>query len=63
MNELHRTPKVPSVISLRTDELAPLLSAWRKKNQDVAWSKLLRRALRKELAPLAGKRYAHLLLS
>lgn len=51
---------VPSVISLGTAELKPLLELWREKHPDVPWAVLIRRALKKELAPLAGKRLAHL---
>lgn len=53
-------PVVPRMIGTRTDELEPLLRRWRQRNCWVPWSELLKRALRKELAPLAGKRYAHL---
>jgi hypothetical protein len=51
---------VPSVIGTRTAELAPLLEKWAAQNPGIAWSKLLDRALKKELAPLAGKRFSHL---
>lgn len=61
MSETTKTQNgIPQVISIRTDELAPLLAKWRNENKEVAWSRLLARALRKELAPLAGKRHAHL---
>ena len=52
--------EVPKVIGLKTNELFPLLQKWEQKNKGVSWSELLRRALKKELRPLAGKRYAHL---
>ncbi|NBV22269.1 MAG: hypothetical protein EB141_12840 [Verrucomicrobia bacterium] len=51
---------LPETIAIRTDELAPLLEKWREQNPQVPWSRLLAAGLRKELAPLAGKRYAHL---
>lgn len=59
MNE--DTDSLPAVISVRTDEFKPLLKKWRAQNRRVAWSYLLKDALRKELAPLAGKRHAHLI--
>jgi len=52
--------EIPPTISIRTSEFAPLLAKWRSSNNRVPWSCLLRDALKKELAPLAGKRYAHL---
>jgi len=52
---------VPATIATRTDSLTPLLAAWEKQNKGVKWSTLLQRALKKELQPFAGKRYAHLL--
>lgn len=51
---------VPRIIGVYTKDLRPLLSKWRHRNQGVPWSVLLRRGLRKELKPLAGKRLAHL---
>ena len=54
------TTELPLVISTRTAELAPLLKKWRKENPGVNWSYLLLRALKKELKPIAGKRYGHL---
>ena len=54
------TENIPDTIALRTEEFAPLLAKWRSQNREVPWSRLLARGLRKELAPLAGKRYAHL---
>ena len=59
MNELPQDA-LPEVISIRTAEFAPLLKKWAKENREVPWSRLLARALRKELAPLAGKRHAHI---
>lgn len=53
--------RVPTMIGIRTKELEPLLSKWRERNRRVPWTCLLRDALRHELSPLAGKRYAHLL--
>lgn len=56
------TETVPSVISLRTRELRPLLDKWRRQNRRVPWSALLDDALRgnSPLVKLAGKRHAHL---
>jgi hypothetical protein len=51
---------VPTTISTRTEELAPLLMAWRRRNRRVPWSCLLQDALRDHLSALAGKRHAHL---
>jgi hypothetical protein len=52
--------ELPPTISIRTKDFAPLLSKWRQRNQRVPWSCLLGDALKKELAPLAGKRFKHL---
>ena len=52
---------VPEIINFRPGELAPLIERWMEKNPDVPTTVLMKRALRKELAPLAGRRYAHLL--
>jgi hypothetical protein len=54
------TDGLPGTIGIRTREFAPLLEKWRHQNRHVPWKVLLRRALKKELQPLAGKRYAHL---
>ncbi len=51
---------LPETVAIRTKEFAPLLLKWRENNRLVPWSCLLRAALKKELAPLAGKRHAHL---
>ncbi len=51
---------IPPAISIRTKDFHPLLMKWRANFPQVPWTELLRLALRKELAPLAGKRYAHL---
>lgn len=51
---------VPVMLGVRPGELGPLLLKWRKLNPTVEWSELVRNALRRELAPLAKKRYAHL---
>ncbi len=51
---------IPPAISIRTTEFMPLLEKWRGTYPMVPWTELLRSALKKELAPLAGKRYAHL---
>jgi len=51
---------LPSAIGIRTDDLAPLLLKWRRRNPHVPWKILVTAALRRELAPLAGKRHAHL---
>ena len=51
---------LPETIGIVTNDLAPLLQKWRADNIGVPWSTLLRRALKKELKPYAGKRYAHL---
>ena len=55
-----KTSKSSSLVGARTGTLAPLVELWMKKNPGVNTSHLVRRALKKELAPLAGKRYAHL---
>jgi hypothetical protein len=52
---------VPEFIGYRTQQLAPLLSKWRSLNPDVPWGKLITRALRNELKPLATKREQHLM--
>jgi hypothetical protein len=64
MNETtnETTDGLPATIGIRTTELAPLLAKWRDQNKHVPWKILLLRALKKELQPLAGKRYAHLLV-
>lgn len=54
------TNEIPEVIGIRTGEFTPLLQKWQAENKGVKWSELLRRGLKKELAPLAGKRYAAL---
>lgn len=53
--------EIPKVIGASTVGLEPLLEKWRKEHLGVPWSVLIRRGLKKELAPLAGKRHAHLL--
>lgn len=53
--------KVPSVIGFKTKGLAPLIERWAEENKGVPFSELIRRGLRKELQPLAGKRYSHLI--
>ena len=55
-----KTETLPTTIGIRTDEFAPLLAKWREQNPHAPWKLLLKRALKKELAPLAGKRHAHL---
>lgn len=57
--------EVPVVLSLRLSghELRPLIAKWRKRNKRVPWSALVEDALRRELAPLAGKRHAHLVVA
>lgn len=55
------TQEVPKILGVRTKEIEPLLKAWRKKNPGVNWTYLVLSALSKELAPYAGKRYAHLI--
>ena len=52
--------KLPAVIAIRTEEFRPILEKWRDQHQGVPWSELLRRALKKELKPIAGKRFASL---
>ncbi len=54
------TQEVPSTISVKTAELRPLLASWRRRNARVPWAYLLRDALAAHLAPVAGKRGAHL---
>lgn len=55
------TTDLPEMIGYRTKALAPLLRRWRLENPDVPWSKLINRALKKELQQFAGKREQHLL--
>lgn len=52
--------KSSKMVGTRTQELAPLVELWMKKNPGVNTSHLVRRGLKLALAPLAGKRYAHL---
>lgn len=52
--------KLPEVIGIRTKEFAPLLIQWKTRYKGKGWSEVLRRGLKKELAPFAGKRFAHL---
>lgn len=52
--------ELPETIGIRTDEFAPLLKKWREQNPQVPWSRLIAAGLRMKLAPLAGKRHAHL---
>lgn len=60
-HELPELPrKIPTTIGARTNSLAPLVELWMKKNPGVNTSHLVRRGLKLALAPLAGKRYAHL---
>lgn len=54
---------MPTHIAMRTDDWAPLLRVWRRRNPGRPWKYLLDRALSRELKPLAGKRYKHLLLA
>lgn len=54
---------IPPMIGLRVGELEPLIALWMEKNPGVSTSNLLRRGLMTQLAPIAGKRYAHLLES
>jgi hypothetical protein len=49
-----------TVLGAKAQELAPLVKKWAKINCNVSFSILVRRGLKKELKPLAGKRYAHL---
>ena len=62
MNEegIKRKKVVPPMIGIGTGELEPLLEKWRADHCGVPWSELIRRGLKKELKPYAGKRYAHL---
>ncbi len=53
--------KVPAMLGVRTGDLAPLLAVWRRRNPYLNWTVLVKQALRRELAPLAGKRHAHLI--
>jgi hypothetical protein len=48
------------VLHVRVNELKPLINKWKAKNPDVPVTRLMRRALKMALKPLAGKRYAHL---
>ena len=52
--------KNANLVGTRTGELSPLVELWMKKNPGVNTSHLVRRGLKLALAPLAGKRYAHL---
>lgn len=52
--------KLPAIIAIRTAGFEPLIQKWSEQNRGVPYSELLRRALKKELKPLAGKRHAHL---
>lgn len=52
--------RVPEILGVRPGDLRPLLVKWRKCNPTMEWSELVRDALKRELAPLAGKRHAHL---
>ena len=60
VNGKSESAELPAMIGIRTKEFAPLIAKWREQNKRVPWTYLLRDALKKELAPLAGKRYAHL---
>jgi len=55
--------ELPEIIAIRTGEFSPLLKKWKRLNQRVPWSELLRSALKdsKELSKLATKRDAHIL--
>lgn len=52
--------KLPKTIGIKTSGLAPLIQKWADEHQSVPFSELLRRGLKKELQPYAGKRFAHL---
>lgn len=52
--------QVPEVLTFRPGPLAPLIERWIEKHPDVPTAVLIKRALRRELAPLAGKKLAHL---
>jgi hypothetical protein len=54
------TPAVPECIGMRTGELKPVLQKWAEKHPGVPWGYLLRKALKRELKEIAGKRYAEL---
>lgn len=51
---------IPKTMGMGTSGLEPLLRIWSDKNPDVPWSIMIRRAVRAHLAPLAGKKLAHL---
>lgn len=53
-------PKIPKMICVRVKGFEPLLAKWRRQNVDVPWGVLLRRAMKRELASIAGVRHAHL---
>lgn len=48
------------MLGVRPGELVPVLKVWRRHNPEKDWTWLVKRALRAELRPYAGKRYAHL---
>lgn len=50
----------PNIIGARIGDLEPLVKKWMERNPGVATSHLVRRGLKLALAPLAGKRHAHL---
>lgn len=56
-------PEAPEILHARVSDLAPIIVRWMEKHPGVQITQLLRRALKKELQPYAGKRYAHLLES
>ena len=51
---------VPECLGLRAGDLKPVLEKWAKEHPGAPWSYLLRKALKRELKDVAGKRYAHL---
>lgn len=56
-----KTKRKPhSFIGYRPKSLAPLISVWMDQNPGAPLAYLFDTALRRELRPLAGKRYAHL---
>lgn len=59
-NDENGSADIPPMIGIRTKEFEPLIRKWRADNPGVTWKWLLREALKKELAPYAGKRHAHL---
>lgn len=59
--DVQSAEKIPGTIGLDVVTLKPLLIKWRQLNIGVPWSALIRRGVKRELLPIAGKRHQHLL--